>query len=271
MAGREATLSNIKIKDIGFGFEHNESPAEKQSWRIRMEQLMNQLKNEDIGLLITVDQVLPDPEDMIELVSEYQLLQRSGCKIALLMAGLPKYVDELLNDKSVSFLPSARRDMIGRVSDDEVSAAIANTMISGGKTISGEPLQKAVSAADGFPYMIQLVGYYIFEEAEDQKDITLDTAEAGIAQAADEFTNGVLFNTFADLSEKDKAFLYAMLEDEDSSRLTDIATRLNKSNGYAYTYKKRLEHAGAIDERNKRLRFALPYFRTYVQEQMEYE
>lgn len=267
---KKSFLKELRIKDFSIGFEHESSQTAQPSWRVCMERLMEKLRGENAGVLITVDEVLSKVDEMIELVSEYQILQRKGYKTALLMAGLPKYVDDLLNDKSVSFLRRARRHMIGRVSDEEASKAIAETMKSGGKNISGEPLAKAVSAAAGFPYMIQLVGYYIFEEAGNRKNITIECAERGIYESRNEFTNGVLYNTVSDLSEKDTEFLFAMLEDENGSRLKDIADRMNKTNGYAYTYKVRLQHAGVIDEKNKILYFALPFIREYLTEQKEY-
>lgn len=267
---KKAVLKEIKIKNIGLSFEPAVPESDKPGWRIRMERLADQLCETNVGLVITVDEVLPIPE-MVELVSEYQIMHRRGNKISLLMAGLPKYVDDLLNDRSVSFLRRARRHMLGKVSDEEASKAIAGTMKSGGKIIEGNPLEEAVKAADGFPYMIQLVGYYIFEESGNSKKITPDEAEQGISDSIDEFENGVLYNTFADLSDTDIVFLYAMLEDRNGSRLSDIAKRMNKTNGYAYTYKVRLQRAGVIDEKNKILSFALPFFREYVEKQKAYE
>ena len=269
---KKTILKEIKIKDIGLAFGQEDSSERKPpSWRVRMERLTDELRAENVGVLITVDEVIPSVPDMIELVSEYQILQRRGAKVSLLMAGLPKYTDELLNDKSVSFLRRARKHVIGRVSEEEASMAIANTMKSGGKTIEGQQLQKAAAASNGFPYMIQLVGYYIYQEAGNRKKITEEITEKGIEDSSADFTDGVLYSTFSELSEMDRAFVYAMLEDENGSRLKDIARRLNKSNGYAFTYKTRLQRAGVIDEKNKILNFALPFFREYAAQMKEYE
>jgi len=269
---KKTILKEIKIKDIGLAFEQEDSSDRKPpSWRIRMERLINELRSENVGVLITVDEMIPGIPDMIELVSEYQILQRRGAKVSLLMAGLPKYTDELLNDKSVSFLRRARKHMIGRVSEEEASMTIANTMNSGGKTIEGQQLQKAAAASNGFPYMIQLVGYYIYQEAGNRKKITEEITEKGIEDSSADFTDGVLYSTFSELSEMDRAFVYAMLEDKNGSRLKDITKRLNKSNGYAFTYKTRLQRAGVIDEKNKILNFSLPFFREYAVQMKEYE
>lgn len=259
-----------RIKDVP-PMEEGSSDRKQPGWRIRMEKLINELHLENVGVLITVDEVIPGIPDMIDLVSEYQILQRHGAKVALLMAGLPKYTDELLNDKSVSFLRRARKHMIGRVSEEEASMAIANTMKSGGKTIEGQQLQKAAAASNGYPYMIQLAGYYIYEEAGNRKKITEEITEKGIEDSSADFTDGVLYSTFSELSEMDRAFVYAMLEDKNGSRLKDIAKRLNKSNGYAFTYKTRLQRAGVIDEKNKILNFALPFFREYAAQMKGYE
>ena len=264
-------LKQIRIKDFGIEFEQNSARDQSLSWRVRIERLFECLQEVAVGVLITVDEVLPKLEEMIELASEYQIIQRRGSKISLLMAGLPKNINDLTDDKSVSFLRRARRITLGRIDDREAEKAIINTMAIGNKTISKEPLTKAVEVSNGFPYMIQLAGYYIFEEAAQKKRITMEMAEKGISEARSDFRNGVLYNTFAELSDNDKQFLYAMLEDKCDSRLTDIADRMKKTNGYAYTYKIRLMQAGVIDETNKKLNFSLPFFREYLIEQKQYE
>lgn len=66
---------------------------------------------------------------------------------------------------------------------------------------------------------------------------------------------------------KDLAFALAMLDDSDGSRLVDIAARMDVTNGYASTYKRRLLKKGVVGERpGGRLDFDIPLLREYLDE-----
>ena len=75
-----------------------------------------------------------------------------------------------------------------------------------------------------------------------------------------------MFNaTYRELSEGDRRFLRAMLEEEEPCRLSAVARRMGKSNSYASSYRLRLLNQGVIDETlSVRLRFALPFFREWL-------
>ena len=250
---------------IGLQWETDASfPA---NWRSRMNAILDQLAEHDIGLLITVDEVKPSYAEMLLLASTYQLFVREGRKVALVMAGLPQHVSALVSNEDVSFLRRARQHYLGNISDAEVEVAFEKTVESGGRTIDRKALTSAVKAIGGFPYMMQLVGYYIWEEAANEQEISLSHAERGIALAQEDFRFGVLNSTFRELSPGDRKFLYAMLEDKEFSTLSSIAKRLGKTTGYASTYKTRLLQAGVIEEQpGNTFAIAIPSFREYLLE-----
>ena len=95
-----------------------------------------------------------------------------------------------------------------------------------------EALEHAVSVTDDFPYMLQLVGYYIWAASVDQT-ITLEDTRRGAEQAKREFEAGVLEQTFRELSRGDVRFLRAMLPDEGDSSIADIASRMGVKSNYA--------------------------------------
>lgn len=70
-----------------------------------------------------------------------------------------------------------------------------------------------------------------------------------------------------EMPEKDLAFALAMLDDSYGSRLVDIAARMDVTNGYASTYKRRLLKKGVVGERpGGRLDFDIPLLREYLDE-----
>ena len=81
------------------------------------------------------------------------------------MAGLPSDVTDLIADERVTFLRRARQQYIGRIEDGEVKLALRRSVEAIGKTIEAEALEFAAASIGGFAYMLQLVGYFMWEEA----------------------------------------------------------------------------------------------------------
>ena len=124
-----------------------------------------------------------------------------------------------------------------------------------------------MKASCGFPYMMQLVGFAMWENSGQRKEISLRDVEAGIRQARKDLEHGVLDSTMRELSKGDCRFLAAMLPDQEYSRLSDIGRRMKKSSGYISTYKTRLLLAGIIEEQpGNTLEFSLPFFKEYFAE-----
>ncbi|MBQ6904187.1 MAG: hypothetical protein IJQ26_06655, partial [Lachnospiraceae bacterium] len=266
----QRTKKKVKSVSVGqvLGIEWALEPAPATNWRTRITALLDELKQHDIGLLITVDEVRADLPEMIQLASVYQLLLTEGAKISLIMAGLPAQVSDLLEDKQVSFLRRCSRHYLGSISDTEISVAFEKTIAASGKSISGEALKIATKTAGGYAYMMQLTGFYIWEEAATHSIISKKDAERGMIRAGDAFRSGVLLSTVRELSKGDVAFLRAMLPDKDYSILPDIAARLKKSSNYISTYKRRLLMAGVIEEgAGKTLSISMPMLREYLEQQ----
>lgn len=261
-------LTGINIAQV-LGLEwavDDESPA---NWRTRMNALLSELDKRDVGLLICVDEVDVGVDELIQLASIYQMFIGEGRKVALVMAGLPKKTTELVDDDRVSFLRRTRQRRLGRIPDTEIERAFRRTVEDSGKTISDEALKMAVEATAGYAYMMQLVGYCMWENAGESTEISEKHAERGVEQARTEFRDGVLRSTYREMSKGDRAFAAAMLPDRDGSRLADIARRMGKRVNYASTYRTRLLSLGAIDESDEGvLDFAIPLLREYLEEKL---
>ena len=76
------------------------------------------------------------------------------------------------------------------------------------------------------------------------------------------------YESHARLKLYDIAFLVAMLDDEEYSRISDIAARMNVSSKYAGEYRRSLIAQGIIGSRGYgKVAFDLPMFREYLQTQ----
>ena len=254
------------------GVEWDNESERPANWRLRMVEVLEQLAEHDVGLLITVDEVTANVSEMKQLARIYQHFIREGRKVALLMAGLPFAVSGLLTDENVSFLRRARKHTLGRIPDNDIRDAVKLTVTEADRDIKPEALDLVVEAIDGFPYMMQLVGYRTWAENPQNPVISEEDALRGIELARKEMIEGVLDYTYRDLSRGDKRFLLALASHGDSASLAEISTTMGVKSNYASQYKRRLLEQGVIGETSTgALRFDIPSFRNYLMVQAREE
>ena len=257
-------LTGLTLAQVG-GIQFAAERQQEMNWRSKMTDVLEALESQDVGLLIEVDEVNPRLSEMEQLVTVYQHFVTENRKVALLMAGLPHRVSELLNGDSVSFLRRACRQDLGSIEDCEVAAALSETVELEGKSFEVDALDQAVAAVEGFPYMLQLVGYRSWEAARYAGTIDAEAVARGVSLARGDMVSRVLRPTLAELSNADLAFLRAMLADASYSTTGELARRLNRSASYVSTYKRRLLDQGLIEEVGRgKVRFALPLLREYA-------
>lgn len=235
-----------------------------------MTDMLDTLAESGTGLLITVDELDPHLDEMIELAAVYQHFVQEGYRVALLMAGLPHNVSALLSNKTVSFLRRAQQFRLGRIADYDVRDALERTIAENGRTIEGPGLDLAVSDMGGFPFLMQLIGFRAWDVHPSQELISLGDVEQGAATARAEMNDRILEATFRELSDEDIRFLTAMLEDEEETRASDLVERLQRSSAQIAQYRKRLIDAGVIGERRRGyVAFELPYVREYLLDRVQ--
>lgn len=262
--GSEKRLSGVSIAGIG-GATWDVHGAGNANWRTRMNDLLDALGERGVGLLITVDEVDVSLNEMSHLVSTYQHFVRENRKVALVMAGLPFHISSLLSGKNTSFLRRAQRFDLGPLAPYEVEEAFRLTVEEGGRLISAEALDEAVLATDGFPFMLQLLGYRAWRMHPDDALLDIDDVRLGAQRAQRELEDRIFDVTYAELSRADRAFLAAMTLDAEVTSRTDLMKRLGKPSGHISTYKKRLIQSGVIGETLEGgFHFALPGFREYL-------
>ena len=236
------------IGAFGFevGLEFSREVQETKSDQFKLTQLVRKLTEQGHGVLILVDELQANSQDVRELVTVYQELIGEGLNVALVMAGLPGAVSATLNDKVLTFLNRAKKVTLSALPTMDIEAFYANAFDELGVGASSAQVRRAAEAAQGSPYMMQLVGHgVVLRAAEDRLDD--DALEAAVASAEEEFETDVCETTLAALSEMDVRFLRAMAQDGADSSTTEIADRLGVTTDYGQKYRKRLIDAGVIE------------------------
>ena len=258
-------ITSINIAGVGLSRDVKQSKR-KVTWRSEMTSILNELNEKDIGLLITVDEVDVKVNELRTVITAFQHFVRERRDVALIMAGLPAKVSDLLRNDSISFLRRAFQHHLEAVEESEVRFSIKKTIELAGRTIDKEALELSTKSTKGFPFMIQLIGYQMWRQNPENKEISLEDAVEGVLLAQNDLERMIFDVTFKELSEKDIAFLRAMLFDKEYSNISDISKRMDVSPKYAGMYRKRLIEQGVINSSGYgKVSFDLPMFREYIQ------
>lgn len=238
------------------------------SLRSSLTELADALDQEGGGVLITIDEVGTDAlEDLQEITQVVQHMFREGRQVMLAAAGLPAQVNALLQAPGATFLRRAERVHLGAVSDADVRRAIKNPLDAAGRNIEPEALAIAADGTQGYPFMVQLVGYQAWRASRAQDQIDTQHAQQAVAAAARRVGQLVHEPALAPLSPVDRTFLAAMAVDDGPSRIADIAERLGVTTVYAGQYRLRLLEAEIISAPARgQVQFTLPYLRDYLRE-----
>jgi hypothetical protein len=248
----------------GTGFSRSVEPEQLSTWRTQMDRYLDILAEKQIGLLVTVDEVRVGVPELVSLVSTFQVFVMEKRDVALLLAGLPGNVIQMLSNDSISFLRRAFRRELGPVGMPDVRSVLRKTIALAGRSIETKALEYAAEQTDGLPFLIQLIGYHVFNQSS-AKTIDMADVTAGVKDAQEDAENMVLDATLADLTPTELRFLRSMLPDKGPSRIADITKRMGTSPSQASHYKRRLLKQGVISEAGRgQVEFAMPMLKNLL-------
>jgi hypothetical protein len=215
---------------------------------------------------VLVDEIQAADSNIRILTTTYQNLVGEGKNIAMAMAGLPHVISNVLNDDMLTFLNRATKVRLNPLSLNAISVYYAGVFKELGLSIDVNDLEAAVQATRGYPYLLQLIGYYLIKYAGDRRVIDSSTVSQALTAAKHDLTETIYSPVLKPLSKRDIQFLRAMAQDDEPiSTVSDIAKRMKTSYGNAQAYRKRLIDRGVIAaERRGELSFAVPYLGEYL-------
>ena len=226
---------------------------------------MEEAKSHDLKVIFVIDEVNSTGE-MREFVSTYQLLIRENYDIVLLMAGLPHFVDAMLNDKVLTFLRRAHQIFLSFIEPYMMKLEYDKTFRAAGREFTEEALELAYISTGGYPYLYQLIGYFLWRSGD--KEISLPTVEEAIEKSKGMLYQNVYSIIYSELSRVEQQFLHAMAFDEKVTEIQKVRQRMKKSSAYVNNYREKLLKMGLIQSASHgNVRFSLPFFRDYLMEQ----
>lgn len=257
-----------------FSLESSAPEKREMHWRRTLTELLQELNSHGTGLLITVDEIHAiDRDNLAEIAAVVQHMIREDLPIGLAFAGLPKAVEDLLNEGASTFLRRAEKYDLHSASIEEVASAFRQTFSESGVVATEERIQQLAEATGGYPFLIQLVGYHVWSQAvRDGHEVTQKALTAGLAKARRRMGATVVESAYRSLSVIDQSYLLAMAEDEGPSKTSEIAQRLGVTQVYGGQYRLRLLAAGIIEVAGHgQVSFAVPTLREFLREQPGYK
>lgn len=269
---RVSSLTGFHAGALGFqlGVDRNvvDSRDVEPDLRAQMFALADATHERGAGLLLTVDEVHRSAAGDLRVISqEVQHAFREDREVAMVLAGLPGAVSDMLSTDVMTVIRRAERYTMGAVGASEVREALDVPFLRAQRAVEQDALEAAVQGTQGYPFLIQSVGYETWRAARGSELISLDHARQGTRAAVRRIGRLVHEPSLATLSNTDRSFLTAMAVDDGPSRMKEISLRLNINAQYANVYRSRLIAAEIITATSRgHVDFTIPYLRDHLRD-----
>ncbi len=271
--GPTRRVSGVSLPVIGGGVTLDVDDEPRSSGlRTQLTELAVAAEEHDTGVLLTVDEIqAADINELRTLATTVQHCFRENRNVAFVAAGLPAALEPILNDDVLTFLRRADRYELAALDLADVARAIRRPIDDAGRSITGDALERASAATEGYPFMIQLVGYHSYRQRPERTAIDATDVDQGVEAARRRLGQLVIEPELSALSDVDRTFLVAMAHDDGPSKMADIQRRLGDDidANYASQYRLRLIKAEVIVQaKHGYVDFALPAMRDYLRDQV---
>jgi len=261
---RKLTGMTAGVLGFSFGLTFSDAAERQYGFRSKMSLLCDKLAEKDKGALILIDEVRTSAA-MREVAAAYQELVGDRKNIAIAMAGLPHAVSNLLNDSVLTFLNRATRVELGLISTNLIRAYYERAFKSIKIEASDDILDRAALSTQGFPYLMQLIGYYVIQYTPERGVVTDSIMDKAEKAAMGDMEKNVFEPILNPLSDNDKIFLKALARCGGTATTTKLQAELGRKGPAIQPYRKRLIEAGVIEApRRGELVFAVPYLAEYL-------
>lgn len=247
--------ANINLSKFGIGLDiSTKSPvADIES---ALEILLKEIQKKKRKLLVTIDEA-SNTSAMREFASGFQILIREDLPIFLLMAGLYENINDLKNEKNLTFLY--------RTPQYEMEPLNLTLIADRYSKVFGIEKEKAMDMAiitKGYPFAYQAMGKYVWD---DEKHEVNDSVLGKFDEALSHY---VYKKMWSELSEKDKWFMSFIVK-KDVTPVSELLEETKQKKNEFSQYRERLRDKGLIDVSDRGvIKLKLPRFDVFVENQL---
>lgn len=250
--------------------------------------LMDTCKRSKQGVCIVIDEIQKvSIEDMALICSSVQNASKYGEDIMLIAAGLPGSYDRLAtsDQTNTTYVQRAMHFALGMLEARDIFEGYHSVFDEiGDIDVPDRCINQLAAASYGYPYLVQLLGYFVFEEAlakaassvkysigKQAYAVQDSDVEKAIDKARALHEQNVIVPNLKNLKGDSIKFLAAMCEcyDEESglAKSSDVNKLLGKSPQALSTVRRRLIDRDLIySPMRNQLGFTIPYLRHYIGE-----
>jgi AAA+ ATPase superfamily predicted ATPase len=245
--------AKINLSFFGFGIEIKNEP-QIRNLETAVFRMLDSLNRKGKRVLVTIDEVT-NSSSMRSFSASFQIFIRQNLPIFLLMTGLYENIDDLQNEKSLTFLYRAPKIHLTSLNLTAVASRYRSLF-----HLTKEDASEMARLTNGYPFAFQALGYLTWQKGGSYKDV-LDSYRLYL----EDFVYDKLWS---ELSEKDKLVAHAMAESANGS-VKEIMHEIGLAPNEFSPYRKRLIRKGLADgSRRGYLSFTLPLFDEFVKDQL---
>lgn len=242
--------AKINLSFFGFGVEiKGSSPI--VDIEVALQKMLEAIKKDGKKLLVTVDEAV-DNKEMREFSSVFQILLRDKLPINLVMTGLYENIDDLQNEKNLTFLHRAPKIHLNPLSIGTMADSYRRNL-----KADEDYSIKLAQLTRGYPYAFQVLGYIAWD-----KDLDFDAIKVKLKQYLEEY---VYDKIWSEMSAKDKKVVYA-IANTSSGKILEVRNQLGLEPNEFTPYKRRLIRKGIINDEIGYAKFTLPLFDEFARE-----
>jgi hypothetical protein len=146
--------------------------------------ILGRLQGVGIRLVITVDEIhAVDRGDLGRIGIALETAAGGGVPVAVVVAGLTVEVSALLREEPARFLRHAERIVLRNVPLTDVEESLGRIFAAGGFSAPADTFRQTAEATAGYPFLVQLVGYFLWREAEAGEGLTAIAVTRAIDRA----------------------------------------------------------------------------------------
>ena len=241
--------ASINLSFLGFGLSIDGQPPITDV-SVALDRMLATLSKHRKKVLITIDEATSSAR-MREFAAQFQIYLRKNYNVYLLMTGLYENVNELQNEKSLTFLYRAPKIEMKPLSIAMIAQKYGEIF-----HLSDKDSLAMAKATSGYAYAFQLLGYLCFKRKRPYLEV-LSEYDANLEQYVYE-------KIWSGLSDLDQRVLCAMASTTDT-KVEKIREIVEKNSSQFSTYRNRLIKKGLVrPTKYGHLDFTLPRFREFV-------
>jgi len=241
--------AKINLSLFGFGLEvSGEAPV--SDLEIALGKMLDSLKRHGKRLLIMVDEAM-NSKAMKTFIHSFQILVRQDLPVFLLMTGLYDNIENLQNEKSLTFLYRAPKIVLKPLNIGTIAANYKKNF-----PVTESEALKMAKMTKGYSFAFQVLGYFCWQQGS-----LNDAVMEDYRQYLEEY---VYEKIWTELSQNDRKIVFGIANCP-TGKISEIRSFLNMETNQFNPYRKRLIRKGIINgEEYGYVFFTLPLFEKFV-------